>query len=99
LSRRQAEIIHRVRPPRITCMFDKDAAGVRNVFSTAERVPQCPIFVCLYPGHRKDPAELTKKEVERAIEKAIPLVKFKRRVEERRLKRPPETRKKEALYG
>lgn len=90
LSERQAEIIRRLRPKRIFCMFDKDAAGVRNIFSVEEKIKSCPIFVTLYPKEKSDPAELSRKEVERAIEKAIPLVMFRKRIRNRKL---PETRK------
>jgi DNA primase len=79
LSGKQVRIIYDIDPPRIYDFFDKDSAGADNVQASRERVTKIPIFVMLYPKHRSDPAEMTRMEVERAIERALPIGEFFRR--------------------
>lgn len=97
LSDRQAHIIDKLRPPRIFFMFDPDVAGYHNIEIAAAKLTKYPIFVCMYPRKGVDPGELTKKEAERAIEKALSLVAFKRRVREVKLSGPK--RRKEMANG
>lgn len=82
LSDRQAHIIDKLRPKRIFFMFDPDAAGYRNIKMAAAKLTKYPIFVCLYPRKGVDPNSLSRKEAEKALEKSISLVAFKRRVRE-----------------
>lgn len=96
LSDRQAAIISKMRPKRIICMYDRDLAGVRNVQMTAAKLTKIPIFVCLYPKGKSDPAELSRKEKIRAIENAVSLVAFQRRMREVKLSGP---KRKEIAYG
>lgn len=94
LSERQRDIVSHFRPPRIYFFFDKNIAGVRATRAAAELLRSYPQYVCLYPKGCDDPAELSRKEVEKAIQKAVPKAQFMRRV--RSIK--PE-RKKERTIG
>lgn len=76
VSERQSEIVSRIRPKKITLMFDKDVSGYSAIRSAHLRFPKYPLFVALYPKRKSDPAELSRKEVEKAIRDAIPIVKF-----------------------
>lgn len=102
LSDRQAQIIMTLRPKRIYLMFDKDAAGVRNVKAAAQQLTKLPIFVCLYPKAKSDPAQLTKEVSHRMLDNAISLVEFAARVEKKvpgyGLTTRPK-RRKEPTYG
>jgi len=80
LSVRHAEIIARLRPRRVFLLVDPDSAGVRNVFSAEEKLKKYPLFVGRYPRGKNDPAELSRKEAERIIERALPLGQFMKRV-------------------
>lgn len=80
LSDRQAQIIRALRPRRVYFMFDKDGAGIANIRLAAEKLTKQPIFVCLYPRGKSDPAELTKKEAKQIIEDAISINAFRRRL-------------------
>lgn len=92
LSVRQAHIVGTLRPRRVFFMFDKDGAGVKNIRMAAPRLTKVPVFVCLYPKGKSDPAELTRKEARRAIESAMPLAVFMKRL-------PRPERRKENVYG
>lgn len=82
LSDRQASIIDMLRPRRLFFMFDRDSSGVKNIEMAAAKLTKFPIFVCLYPSGKADPNELSRKEKLRAIENAVSLVAFRRRVKE-----------------
>lgn len=99
LSVQQANIISKLRPRRVFFMFDRDGAGAKNVMMAAARLTKVPVFVCLYPKGKSDPAELTKKEAERAIETALSFVAFKRRLRERGIDMTSPKRRKEKAYG
>ena len=58
ISERQAEIIARLRPPRVYLMFDKDSAGIGAILSARERLRKFPLYVVRYPKGKSDPAEL-----------------------------------------
>lgn len=76
ISRTQVEIISRMRPPRIYLMFDKDPAGIGALVSAKLALVKFPLFVCRYPKGKFDPAELTRKEASRSLERAVPMLKF-----------------------
>jgi hypothetical protein len=78
LSRRQVRLIDNVRPRRVYCFYDKDVAGIDNIMDARAKITKYPLFVCRYPGDKEDPAELTRKEVWRQIERAIPIGEFSR---------------------
>lgn len=79
LSKQQVRIITRLAPPRIYCMFDRDEAGIANVISAWEQLPKFSLYVCRYPGEKKDPGELSAEESERIIERALPVSEFFRK--------------------
>jgi 5S rRNA maturation endonuclease (ribonuclease M5) len=80
LSERQRDIIRRYRPSRIYLFFDKNAAGVRATRAARDLLRSYPIFVCLYPKGKDDPAQLSRKEAQKAIEKAVPYARFRQRM-------------------
>jgi DNA primase len=81
LSQRQVRLIDSLRPPRILCFFDRDGAGMSNIMLAREKL-RYPMSVCLYPPGRSDPAEMTREEVVKSIETALPIAKFSRRVKD-----------------
>lgn len=95
LSERQRDIIARYRPRRIYLLYDKNAAGARAISHAARLLRAYPIFVCLYPKGKDDPAELSRKEAHKVIDNAVTMMEFARRV--RRYTAKPET--KEAIVG
>ena len=95
LSDRQAQIIRSLRPRRIFFMFDKDGAGIRNTELAATKLTKCPLFVCLYPKGKADPAELTRKEARHAIDTALSMTAFKRRLRERGVRTEVKSPKRE----
>ena len=102
LSDRQAQIIRSLRPRRVFFMFDKDGAGVRNIELAAVKLTKVPIFVCLYPKGKSDPAELTKKEANQIIEDSISINAFRRRLRERGINlkvKTPERRERKVPIG
>jgi DNA primase len=80
ISEKQAAIVSRIKPRRVVMMFDRDSAGWRNMQSCERRLKTFPLFTCLYPKGKSDPAELSRKEVERAVDRAISMVEFKARI-------------------
>lgn len=76
LSKKQAEIIGRMRPKVVTTMFDKDSSGIGATFSVKQKLPRIPIYVCKYPKGCNDPAELTREEAHRSISRAVPFSTF-----------------------
>lgn len=83
ISETQARIVERLRPNQLYFMFDKDTSGLRNIEVAAGRLRKYPIFICRYPKGKSDPAELDRKEANRSVQKAVPLVKFKRQLKDR----------------
>lgn len=79
LSKRQVQLIDKIQPPRVYLFYDKDNAGAANVADAKEKVRKVPVFVCRYPKGKSDPAELTGKEVERSIERALTIHEFSRK--------------------
>jgi DNA primase len=102
ISKAQVRIIDKIGPKRIYLFFDRDSAGVANIEMVAfEKKPtlkgdklfpspiqrKYPLWVCLYPKDKGDPAEMTRREVERSIERAITLAKFNRKARSAKLTR------------
>jgi DNA primase len=82
ISERQVEILSQLRPKRVYLFFDKDAAGVQSIQIAERRLRRkYPVFIVRYPVGKSDPAECTRKEGLRQLERAMPLRNFKRRVE------------------
>lgn len=80
LSLIQAQLISNLRPKRIITMFDADVSGIEATISVRRRLHSHPIVVCRYPSGKTDPAELSQREVERVIDRAIPYVRFQQLV-------------------
>jgi DNA primase len=76
ISEHQRQVIARIKPRKIFLMFDKDSAGVHNIEIASQRLRKYPMFVCRYPKGKSDPAELTKKEAYRVIDRSIPVFRF-----------------------
>lgn len=93
VSEIQSQLIANLRPKTIYTMFDADGSGIGATISTATRLRQTPIKVCRYPVGKTDPAELTKEEAERMIERAVSFSKF------RQLTKPKQARKEIAING
>ena len=77
ISDQQVSIVERIQPPRIYLMFDKDLSGITNIEIAARKLVGFPLYVCRYPSRRNDPAQFTKEEAFRSMERAIPYLKFK----------------------
>lgn len=81
VSEAQIKLIIRERPKRIYDFFDKDAAGVRAMQSTAPLKSKYPILVVLYPkGDNLDPAKLSEQQVEIALRKAVPMARVNAKI-------------------
>jgi hypothetical protein len=80
ISDAQVKILARMRPRRVCLMFDKDIAGVRNVEIAMEKLRKYPLFICRYPAGKSDPAELSKEQALRSVERAVPALLWKRKV-------------------
>lgn len=77
VSEFQAKEISNLRPKRIYTMFDKDASGVGATISAYNRCGRSiPLRVCRFPKGKDDPAELSREEAVRVIEKSWPWMKF-----------------------
>jgi DNA primase len=100
ISEAQRRIIAKLRPPRIYFMFDKDTSGIKNIEIAAEKLRKYPIFVCRYPKGVSDPADMTRREAYRSIENALPLYKFKQRLQSMGIPFGPNAdRYREVTYG
>jgi DNA primase len=76
ISEAQRRIIARIKPKKVFLFFDKDAAGIHNIEIAAKALRKYPLFVCRYPKEKSDPAELTKREAYRQIDRSIPVFRF-----------------------
>lgn len=76
VSEHQRQIISRIKPRKIFLLFDKDSAGIHNIEIASQRLRKYPMFVCRYPAGKSDPAELTKREAYRVIDRSIPVFRF-----------------------
>jgi DNA primase len=79
VSDRQAEIIDRLRPAKVFTMFDKDSSGIVATVEARKKLKRIPISVCRYPAGVSDPAEMSRKEAEGSISRAISYTEFARR--------------------
>jgi hypothetical protein len=61
-------------------MFDKDTAGVRNIEIAMEKLRRYPLFICRYPAGKSDPAELSREQAVRSVERAIPALLWRSKV-------------------
>ena len=96
ISEEQRQIIARIKPKKIFLMFDKDSAGVHNIEIASQKLRKYPMFVCRYPKGKSDPAELTKKEAYRTIDRSIPVFRF---MHENGLNAIRTTKRKEHSFG
>lgn len=81
ISEKQVEILSQLRPKRVYLFFDKDAAGVQSIQIAERRLKRkYPVFIVRYPVGKGDPAECTRAEGVRQLDRAMPLRNFKRRV-------------------
>ena len=76
ISEIQCRLVSHLRPRRIFTFFDRDTAGIHGIEIVQRRLRKYPLYVIRYPAGRYDPAELTRREVERAISRAIPISRF-----------------------
>lgn len=76
ISEAQCRVVAKVRPKKIFLMFDKDMAGVHNIEIASRKLRKYPMYVCRYPKGKLDPAELSREEAMRSIERAVPLMKW-----------------------
>ena len=76
ISEIQARLVERFRPPVVYLMFDRDTSGVHGIEIARRRLPKSNLRVCRYPKAKFDPAELTREEAYRSIERAIPVSVF-----------------------
>ena len=76
ISEIQCNIVSRLRPRRIYTFFDRDTAGIHGIEIVQRRLRKYPLYIIRYPAGRYDPAELSRREVERAIQRAIPFSQF-----------------------
>jgi DNA primase len=76
ISDAQCAIIAKLRPKRIVIAFDKDTAGIRNIEIAAGKLRKYPLYVMRYPKLKSDPAELTREEAYRQIDRAVPAFRF-----------------------
>lgn len=76
ISEAQRKVIARIRPPKIFLFFDKDTAGIHNIEIAVKLLRKYPLYVVKYPKGKSDPAELTKTERVRQIQRAVPAFKF-----------------------
>ena len=72
ISDQQVRIVAKMRPRKIYLMFDKDTAGVRNIEIATQKLRRYPLYICRFPKGKTDPAELSRKEAMRSIERAVP---------------------------
>jgi hypothetical protein len=93
ISEEQRRIIARLRPKKITLMFDKDSAGIHNIEIAAGLLRKYPLYVVRYPNGKTDPATLTAREANRSVERAIPLREFASRLQDFGMSFSPNVRK------
>jgi Toprim-like len=91
ISDAQVRIVEKLRPKRIVLAFDKDPAGIVNIEIAERKLRKYPLYVMKYPKGKSDPADLTRREATKQIERAVPLTLFNRNT------RTP--KRKEILYG
>lgn len=83
LSAKQVRLIYLLNPRRLYLFFDKDSAGVDNIRDAKTKITKLPLYVVRYPKAKNDPAEVTREEVNRQIERAVPIDEFFRKARRR----------------
>ena len=84
ISKKQVRLVDKLGPKRVYLMFDKDESGVENIQKVvngtlAHRgIKKTPLRICRYPRGKNDPAEMTRQEVERSLERSITVFEFNR---------------------
>ena len=84
ISKKQVRLVDKLGPKRVFLMFDKDDSGVDNILKVvngtlAHRgIKKTPLRICRYPRGKSDPAEMTRQEVERSLERAVSVFEFNR---------------------
>lgn len=96
ISTAQVRLIDKLGPERVYLFFDKDEAGWHNIQAAKERIKKVPLYVCRYPKGKGDPAEMTREEVERSLERALTIHEFYRKAQDAIR---TDKRQKEATYG
>jgi hypothetical protein len=76
LSKRQVRLIDKIGPKRVYLFFDRDAAGFTYIENAKTSIHKRPLYVCRYRNGKSDPGEMTREEVERSIERAVPIHQF-----------------------
>ena len=87
ISKKQSRLIEKIGPKRVYLFFDRDAAGVGYIEDAKESIHKRPLFVCRYRNGKTDPAEMTREEVARSIDRAVPVHEFYRKARSLRLTR------------
>ena len=77
LSNSQARQISQLRPAKVYCLFDADGSGIAATNSVIDKLVRHQIRVGRYPKGKTDPAELSRKEAERVIERAISVRRYR----------------------
>lgn len=78
LSKKQVRLIDKISPKRVYLFFDRDAAGFTYIENAKTSIHKRPLYVCRYRNGKSDPGEMTREEVERSIERAVPIHQFYR---------------------
>lgn len=79
ISTAQVRLIDKFGPQRVYLFFDKDESGWHNIQVAKERIKKIPLYVCRYPKGKGDPAEMTREEVERSLDRALTIHEFYRK--------------------
>ena len=82
ISDAQQRIVARLRPKKIYLMFDRDTSGVRNIEIAYEKLRPYPLLVCRFPKGKSDPAELTREEAWRSLDRAVPILIWRKKLRE-----------------
>ena len=78
ISEKQRRLLAMLRPRKILLFFDRDVSGVKNIEIATKTLKQYPLYVVKFPKGRSDPAEMTKEEVQRQIDRAVSVRNFNR---------------------
>ena len=76
ISEIQSRVLARLRPRRVCLLFDRDVAGIHGIDIARRRLGKYPLYVGRYPKGKYDPAELERGEVDRILERAVPVSRF-----------------------
>lgn len=79
ISKKQVRLVDKLGPKRVYLMFDKDDAGVHNIEIAKSVIRKTPLYICRYPSGKGDPAEMTREEVGRSLERALTIFEFNRK--------------------